>query len=80
MKKALTNKKIEVNYFSSAAEQAMMLEKVGFTISNILQFNRPTELDGEDGMKNWIIQFAQSFFKNIPKEKAEDTIIKQLLF
>src|SRR5438045_399377 len=58
------NANISVNYFSSAAEQAVMLEKIGFTISNIMQFDRPTELIGEDGMKNWIIQFGQPFFKN----------------
>ncbi len=77
VKKVLTeegfeaNTNIEVNYFSSAAEQAVMLENVGFTIANILQFERPTELVGEDGMKNWIVQFGQSFFKNIPAEKIE---------
>ena len=71
-----TNIKIEVNYFSSAAEQATMLEKVGFTISNIIQFERPTELVGEDGMKNWIIQFAQAYFQNIPTQKAKNIIDK----
>ena len=70
------NTKVEVNYFSSAAEQATMLEKAGFTVSNILQFDRPTELVGEDGMKNWIIQFAQAYFQNISKEKAEGIINK----
>jgi trans-aconitate methyltransferase len=65
------NTRIEVNYFASAAEQATMLENVGFTVSNIIQFDRPTELVGEDGMRNWIIQFGQSFFKNIPAEKVE---------
>ncbi|MEP6467968.1 MAG: SAM-dependent methyltransferase, partial [Parafilimonas sp.] len=70
------NTNIEVNYFSSAAEQAVMLEKAGFTISNIIQFNRPTELVGDDGMKNWIVQFCQSFFKNIPAEKTEKIIDK----
>ena len=71
-----SNTNIEVNYFSSAAEQATMLEKVGFTVVNILQFNRPTELVGEDGMKNWIVQFAQAYFKNIPTEKAKAMIDK----
>jgi trans-aconitate methyltransferase len=68
------NTNIEVNYFSSAAEQAVMLEDVGFTISNIIQFERPTELIGEDGMKNWIIQFGQPFFKNISQDKVEDIL------
>lgn len=82
VKKVLTeegfeaNTKIEVNYFASAGEHASMLEKIGFTISNIIQFDRPTELVGEDGIKNWIIQFGQSFFKNIPKDKAENIIDK----
>jgi trans-aconitate methyltransferase len=70
------NANIEVNYFSSAGEQAMMLEKIGFTISNIIQFDRPTELFGEDGMKNWIVQFCQQFFKNIPQEKINIIIDK----
>lgn len=70
------NTKIEVNYFSSAGEHAMMLEKIGFTISNIIQFERSTELVGEDGMKNWIVQFAQAYFQNIPQEKANTIIDK----
>lgn len=70
------NTNIKVNYFSSAAEQATMLEKVGFTVSNIIQFDRPTELVGEDGMKNWIIQFCQAFFKNIPVEKINTVLDK----
>ena len=68
------NKAIELNYFSSAAEQAVMLEKIGFTISNIIQFKRPTELIGEDGMKNWIIQFGSAFFKDIPDDETESII------
>lgn len=53
-----------------------MLENVGFTVSNIIQFDRPTELVGEDGMKNWIVQFCQAFFKFIPSEKIEIIIDK----
>jgi trans-aconitate methyltransferase len=68
------NADIEVNYFSSAAEQATTLERTGFTISNIIQFERPTELIGEDGMKNWVIQFCSAFFKNIPVAEIENVI------
>jgi trans-aconitate methyltransferase len=70
------NTKVEINYFSSAAEQAVLLEKSGFTISNIIQFERPTELIGEDGMKNWLIQFCQPFLNNISKDKTEDILGK----
>ena len=70
------NTKIELNYFSSAGEQSVLLERAGFTISKIIQFERPTELIGQDGMKNWIIQFCHPFFKNIPQDKIEDIIDK----
>jgi trans-aconitate methyltransferase len=70
------NTNIRVNYFASAGEHASMLEKIGFTISSITQFERPTELVGEDGMRNWIIQFGQSFFKNIPAEKIKIILYK----
>ena len=70
------NTNIQVNYFSSAGEQATILEKVGFKVSNIIQFDRPTELIGEDGMKNWIVQFCQAFFQLIPVEKVEIIVDK----
>ena len=70
------NTNIEINYFSSAGEHATMLEKIGFTVANIIQFERPTELLGEDGMKNWIVQFVQPFFINISKDKVENIIDK----
>ena len=68
------NTRMVLNYFSSPAEQAVLLEAAGFTIAKIIQFERPTELTGEDGMKNWIIQFCHPFFKNIPDKKAADII------
>ena len=82
LKKVLTdegfedNTRIELNYFSSAAKQAALLERAGFTIAKIIQFERSTELTGEDGMKNWIIQFCQAFFRLIPAEKVELIINK----
>lgn len=51
-----------------------MLEKIGFTISNIIQFERPTELVGDDGMKNWIIQFGGAFFKDISDGEIENIL------
>lgn len=61
----------KTNYFPSVAEQCLLLEKVGFTVANVANFKRPTELKGEDGMKNWIVQFCTFFFTNIPADKAD---------
>ena len=59
------------NYFPSVAEQCTLLEKVGFTVSDVSYFKRPTLLKGEDGMKNWIVQFCTFFFTNISFDKVE---------
>src|SRR5215467_15924923 len=45
------------NYFPSVAEQCDLLEKVGFSVSDVMYFKRPTKLEGEDGMNLWIAQF-----------------------
>lgn len=68
------------NYFPSVAEQAILLEQAGFTVSKLAYFERPTELSGEDGMKNWIIQFCTFFFKNIPAEEVEQIINKAVAY
>lgn len=62
----------KTNYFPSVAEQCLLLEKVGFTVSNVAYFKRPTELKGEEGMKNWMIQFCTFFFTNIPADKVDE--------
>ncbi len=64
----------KTNYFPSVAEQCLLLEKVGFTVSNVAYFKRPTELKGEDGMKNWIIQFCTFFFTHIPADEVDAII------
>jgi trans-aconitate methyltransferase len=62
------------NYFPSVAEQTNLLEQVGFIISDVAYFNRPTVLQGEDGMKNWIVQFCTFFFTQISPEEKENII------
>ena len=62
------------NYFPSPAAQCLLLEKVGFTVSNVAYFKRPTGLKGEDGMKNWIVQFCTLFFIHIPVYDVEKII------
>ena len=71
----------DLNYFPSAAEQCTLLEKVGFTVSDVAYFKRPTKLEGEEGMKLWIRQFCGFFFKNIPgelKEKITSNAVERL--
>lgn len=64
----------KTNYFPSVGEQCSLLEKVGFTVTDVAYFKRPTELKGNDGMKNWILQFCTFFFTNIPADETENII------
>ena len=45
------------NYFPSLSEYANLLEKYGFRVVFARHFDRPTPLNGQDGLKNWIKMF-----------------------
>ncbi len=63
-------------FFPSVSTYSAMLESQGFEVEQIWLFDRPTKLNGESGMYDWINQFAQHAFKNINEEQAEE--VKQL--
>ncbi len=57
-------------YFPSIGEYGTLLEKHGLQLIFATIFERPTPLeDGEQGIKNWIKMFANSFFQTIPADK-----------
>ena len=59
-------------FFPSVSTYSAMLESQGFEVEQIWLFDRPTKLNGENGMYDWISQFAQHAFKNISTEQAEE--------
>ena len=58
-------------FFPSISHYATLLESTGFEAEQIWLFDRPTKLNGEDGMLNWINQFAQHAFVNLNEEEAK---------
>ncbi len=48
------------NYFPSIAEYRFLLEKQGFELTFATLFDRPTPLDGESGIVNWLKMFRNS--------------------
>lgn len=59
-------------YFPSIAEYTSLMEEVGFTVSYARYFSRPTPLDGENGLRNWIIMFAASMLAHLSEmEKSQ---------
>lgn len=59
-------------YFPSVGEYASLLESVGFEVRNAMLFERPTRLDGEDGMLRWLEMFGGALIPGATQgEKTE---------
>lgn len=52
-------------YFPTIGQYTQLLESVGFEVCYALHFSRPTKLDGEDGLKNWLEMFSPSLFEQV---------------
>lgn len=60
------------NYFPSISEYSSILERNDFVVKYALLFERPTQLEGEDGLKNWILMFRNSVLDKIPLSCHQD--------
>jgi trans-aconitate methyltransferase len=59
-------------FFPSISTYTTLLEKNGFEVEQAWLFDRPTTLIGENGMYDWINQFAQHAFMNTSKDDEEE--------
>ncbi len=69
------------NYFPSIPEYTSILEAHGFEAVYARLFDRPTPLEGEAGMENWIHQFKWYYFEALPageRQSAMVEVIEQL--
>jgi trans-aconitate 2-methyltransferase len=53
-------------YFPSTAEYASLLEKQGFRVTFAAHFDRPTPVEGEDGLRSWIEMYLNSVIRSLP--------------
>ena len=59
-------------YFPSVGTYAGLLEEQGLEVRSALLFDRPTSLDGPQGMERWIRQFAFYYFERLnPAEQTQ---------
>ena len=63
-------------YFPSIAEYSAVLAQAELELRSAWLFERPTPLEGEDGMRNWIKMFGGGLFNGVPEDKL-DAIIAQ---
>jgi trans-aconitate 2-methyltransferase len=52
-------------YFPGVGEYAAVLEERGLEVRFAQLFDRPTPLEGEDGMANWLRQFKWYYFEGL---------------
>jgi trans-aconitate methyltransferase len=61
-------------FFPSIGEYAPLLEKYDFEINAAWLFDRPTKLDGEEGMHNWIRMFSGGLLRGLAQGEIEPVI------
>ena len=59
-------------YFPGLAEYAGLLEQAGLEVSYAALFDRPTPLEGEGGMRNWVEMFANELWNAVPAGQREE--------
>ena len=62
-------------YFPTISEYATLLEETGFRAKYAVLFDRPTELKGENGLRDWINMFVKTPFSVIKTEEEKKMII-----
>jgi trans-aconitate methyltransferase len=60
-------------HYPTIGEYSTVLERHGLEIRQAWLFDRPTRVDGEDGMENWLAVFARATVARMPPERAAQT-------
>lgn len=62
-------------YFPSISEYSSLLEKHGIEVLSANLYDRPTPLEnGDDGIRNWIRMFGNSFFDGKSEDEIEELL------
>ncbi len=65
-------------YYPSIGEYAPILERHGLEVRSASLFDRPTPLQGEDGLDHWLRMFMPTYLRHYSSERADD-IVRQLV-
>jgi trans-aconitate methyltransferase len=61
-------------YYPSIGEYAPIMERHGLEVRKASLFDRPTPLEGEEGMGHWLRMFMQSYLRPFSPERASDVV------
>ena len=62
---------LDVNYFPSIGAYASLLEAAGFRVELAMLFDRPTPLEGPEGLRDWLRMFRPAAVEAVPAERRE---------
>ena len=58
------------NFYPSLSQYSSLLEKNGFEVRYALLFNRPTLLEGKNGLANWVSTFRSNLLNQVNNKNA----------
>jgi trans-aconitate methyltransferase len=61
-------------FFPSVGEYARLLEQHGLEVRQTSLFDRPTPLDGPNGMDDWLRMFCPIYLRDLPAERAAQVV------
>ncbi|HZG69908.1 MAG TPA: methyltransferase domain-containing protein [Chondromyces sp.] len=61
-------------FYPSIAEYSNLMKETGFRVAFAQHFDRPTQLDGDHGLKNWIDMFGYHLFGGIPEYTKNEIV------
>lgn len=61
-------------YFPTIGEHASLLERHGFEVRYATVFDRPTALDGPDGLADWLDVFGDSLFAPLTDDERDAVV------
>lgn len=75
----LASKRLDISYdpskfpwvFPTQEEMENHLTHAGFEVLKMEHYERPTPLDGEDGIRNWLEMFSNNLFANLTEAEIE---------
>jgi trans-aconitate methyltransferase len=63
------------SYFPSLSEYTTLLEAAGLEVRSAVLFDRPTPLQGADGLRDWLKMFRGSTLASLPAERRDEFLL-----
>jgi trans-aconitate methyltransferase len=67
-------------YFPSVGEYTSLLEQYGFEVAFAALFDRPTRVEGEDGLEDWLAMFAGSMLESAEVRREVANRLRPTMF